>query len=158
MMSDSADQRIFEATQESPDTEQRLAIVQFFEHLLALNMVSQIILTDRNGKLILSTFDFREENNQYYNPLLHEESGVVVSASKLFDALEGLRQKKPACIHAQFHNAIVVQVMEYGVLLTVIGERSKGHFIGGLLSATEKIRTSAVFIDAAKNIEPFVTQ
>lgn len=157
-MSESPCQILYEGQQEIPDDEQRLAIEQFFDHLLALNMVSQIILTDRYGRLILSVFDYRAQNEQFYHPLLNQESNVVVSASKLFDALEDLRQKNPICMHAQFHNALVVQVMECGTLLTVIGEKAKGHFMGGLLCTVEMIRTSKVFLNAVKRIEPFVVQ
>lgn len=158
VLPDSSRQMIYEPQEDAPDSEQRLAIEQFFDHLLALNMVSQIILTDRYGRLIFSVFDARPPTDKYCNPLLFEESNVVVSAGKLFDALEDLRQKMPVYMHAQFHNAIVVQVRECGTLLTVIGERAKGHFMGGVLATVEMIRSSKVFLDAVKRIQPYVKQ
>lgn len=82
------------------------------------------------------------------------ESNVTLSGARCFQNLEQLQLGVPAYIATQYHDAVVVQVMESGgCILTLIGSRSKGHCTGGLLTLLPEIRSSSVYVELLQKVE-----
>lgn len=130
------------------------ALEQYFTHFVHLCLVKQIIISDCHGNSILSILEdpVDDTNVEQADFSASQESNVTLSGARFFASLDQMEMGTPAFIHAQFHNAVVVQLMEGNCLLTVIGARSQGHCVGGILSVAEQIKKSSVYQLALKDI------
>lgn len=156
---------------DSPGT----AIEQFFNHLIHMRLLSQVVLSDRQGNTILTCFGppplsvipspSDQLDGGYGTPdgditadgLGDEEgpmeSNVVLSGARCFQSMDQLHLGQPAYISAQYHDAVVVQSLEKCCLLTLIGTRSHGHCVGGLLGLLPQIRRSPVYAELVAKVE-----
>lgn len=148
------------ATMDAPST----AIEQYFNQLINMRLLSQVVVSDRQGNTIVACFgnsslDATQSNS---NPLpsaslgeeeVMMESNVVLSGARCFQNLEQLQAGTPSYISAQYHDAVVVQTMNRNCLLTLVGSRAQGHFVGGLLSLLPQIRATPVYVELENKVE-----
>jgi hypothetical protein len=152
---------------DSPGT----AVEQYFNELIHMCLLTQVVVSDKQGNTVLACFgppasalddgddgvgggngagDVQEEE-------LQTESNVTLSGARYFQNLEQLRLGTPTYITAQYHDAVVVQLMEPGgCILTLIGSRAKGHFTGGLLSLVPQIHRTKVYTELLRKVEDCV--
>ncbi|CCW70200.1 unnamed protein product [Phytomonas sp. Hart1] len=176
------------------------AIEQYLNQLIQMGLVSQLVLSDRQGNTILSCFgptpsvpakttdeflrgassnltssampnpplpygggrsgkgmtlepSTEDLTNAAAEEAMPIESNVVLSGARCFQNLEQLQLGVPLYISAQYHDAVVVQALDKCAFLTLIGYRSQGHCIGGLLTLIPQIRESSVYHEIAAKLE-----
>ncbi|KPI85057.1 hypothetical protein ABL78_5895 [Leptomonas seymouri] len=153
---------------EAPGT----AVEQYFNQLIHMRLLTQVVVSDKQGDTILACFEppaqmmndsdgTGEGNNNGGSVDGQEEelmeSNVTVSGARYFQNLEQLQLGTPAYITAQYHDAVVVQLMEPGgCILTLIGSRAMGHFAGGLLALVPQIHRTTVYTELLQKVEEFV--
>ncbi|KAK7201178.1 hypothetical protein NESM_000179200 [Novymonas esmeraldas] len=137
------------------------AIEQYFNQLIHMRLLTQVVVSDKEGNTILACFgvpgstdggegrsDGQEEEDM---PM---ESNVTVSAARYFSNLDQLQLGVPSYITAQYHDAVVVQVKEPGgAILSLLGSRAKGHFTGGLLALVPQIHSTSVYKELLRMVE-----
>ncbi|KAG5476628.1 hypothetical protein CUR178_03801 [Leishmania enriettii] len=134
------------------------AVEQYFNQLIHMRLLTQVVVSDKQGNTILACFGTPGTagggSGGGQEDELPMESNVVVSGARYFQNLEQLRLGIPTCVTAQYHDAVVVQRMESGgAILTLIGSRAKGHFTGGLLSLVPQIHSTAVYAELLEKVE-----
>ncbi|KAG5476360.1 hypothetical protein LSCM1_04062 [Leishmania martiniquensis] len=140
------------------------AVEQYFNQLIHMRLLTQVVVSDKQGNTILACFGTpgmvsggtggASGSGDGQEDELPIESNVAVSGARYFQNLEQLRLGTPTHITAQYHDAVVVQLMESGgVILTLIGSRAKGHFTGGLLSLVPQIHSAAVYTELLQKVE-----
>ncbi|KAG5501813.1 hypothetical protein JKF63_04082 [Porcisia hertigi] len=140
------------------------AVEQYFNHLIHMRLLTQVVVSDKQGNTILACFSTPAAMEGDVNGSsgsvdgqedeLPIESNVVLSGARYFQNLEQLQLGTPNYITAQYHDAVVVQLMESGgLILTLIGSRARGHFAGGLLSLVPQIRSTAVYTELLRKVE-----
>ncbi|CAD2215427.1 hypothetical protein, conserved [Angomonas deanei] len=141
------------------------AIEQYLNQLINLLLVSQVVISDKQGNTVLACFGSSEKScitlPDRKGPHAGEktldkpddnadtadmmESNVVLSGSRSFQVMDQLRIPTPRYILSQYHDAVVVQTLDQHCLLTLIGHRSEGHFAGGLLALLPQIRATPAY-------------
>ncbi|KPA86775.1 hypothetical protein ABB37_00842 [Leptomonas pyrrhocoris] len=147
------------------------ALEQYFNQLIHMRLLAQVVVSDKQGNTILACFgspdstmndgagagDGNNHNGGGEGQDEEEwqtESNVTVSGARYFQNLEQLQLGTPTYITAQYHDAVVVQLMEPGgCILTLIGSRAKGQFTGGLLSLVPQIRRTTVYTELLRKVE-----
>ncbi|CCW64108.1 unnamed protein product [Phytomonas sp. EM1] len=176
------------------------AIEQYFNQLIQMGLVSQLVLSDRQGNTILSCFGLTPAaptktegipkrgslNNMMSSAMpnppptyggarnrkdvpveaseedvtntaaeedMPMESNVVLSGARCFQNLEQLQLGVPLYVSAQYHDAVVVQALDKSCFLTLIGYRSQGHCVGGLLVLIPQIQKSTVYHEIIAKVE-----
>ncbi|AYU79656.1 hypothetical protein conserved [Leishmania donovani] len=140
------------------------AVEQYFNQLIHMCLLTQVVVSDKQGNTILACFGTPGAMGGDVNGVsgsgdgqedeLPMESNVTVSGARYFQNLEQLQLGTPTYITAQYHDAVVVQLMEPGgSILTLIGSRAKGHFTGGLLSLVPQIHSTAVYTELLRKVE-----
>ena len=133
------------------------AVEQYFNQLIHMRLLSQVVVSDKQGNTILACFgppaSFMNDGDGQEEEL-PMESNVALSGARDFQNLEQLQLGTPTYITAQYHDAVVVQLMEPGgCILTLLGSRAKGHFTGGLLSLVPQIHRTAVYAELLRKVE-----
>ncbi|RNF27280.1 uncharacterized protein Tco025E_00471 [Trypanosoma conorhini] len=131
------------------------AVEQYFNQLINLRLLTQVVVSDRQGNTIMACFGSPKlpegqegaAHDASYggDDDLTIESNVVLSGARCFQNLEQLQLGVPAYISLQYHDATVVQALDGCCMLTLIGCRSQGHFVGGLLVLLPQIRSTEVY-------------
>eukprot|EP00796_Vickermania_ingenoplastis_P009179 gene9179-6456_t len=134
-------------------TESMSALEQYFQHLQQLNLLSQALISDGQGATILAVHDGTNAMNEEAENM---ESNVALSGVRLFSSLDQLELGRPAYIHAQFHDSVVVHMMEGNIMLTVIGNRSLGHCAGSMISIAKQICAATVYQDALAECKQYM--
>lgn len=131
------------------------AVEQYFNQLIHMRLLTQVVVSDKQGNTILACFGAPPAaGSDGQDEELLMESNVTVSGARYFQNLEQLQLGTPTYITAQYHDAAVVQLMEAcGAMLTLIGSRAKGHFTGGLLSLVPQIRRTPVYMELLRKVE-----
>lgn len=153
------------------------AIEQYFNHLIHMQLLSQVIISDRQGNTILACFghspgrdgaggsaaaaastaggygsggaagdDGTEED-------MLMESNVALSGARCYQNLDQLQLGVPSYISAQYHDGVVVQTLDRNCLLSLIGSRSKGHYVGGLLALLPQIQSTDVYREIVEKVD-----
>lgn len=139
------------------------AVEQYFNQLIYMRLLSQVVISDKQGDTVFFCCgppaammgDADAANDGQDEEMM--ESNVTLSGARCFQNLEQLQLGTPTYITAQYHDAVVVQVMEPDTcILTLVGSRAKGHFTGGLLSLVEQIRANPVYSDMLQKVEECV--
>jgi len=148
------------------------AIEQYLNHLIHMRLLSQAVVSDRQGNTVLACFGAQPAHSpdadggdnmrnsgavldaQQEEEELPMESNVTLSGARCFQNLEQLQLGTPNYIATQYHDAVVVQVVEKGgCILTLIGNRSKGHYTGGLMTLLPQIRSTIVYVELLQKVE-----
>ncbi|GET89415.1 hypothetical protein, conserved [Leishmania tarentolae] len=140
------------------------AVEQYFNQLIHMCLLTQVVVSDKQGNTILACFgtpgamgggvNGGSGSGDGQEDELPMESNVTVSGARYFQNLEQLQLGTPTYITTQYHDAVVVQLMEPGgSILTLIGSRAKGHFTGGLLSLVPQIHNTAVYTELLRKVE-----
>lgn len=117
------------------------AVEIYFQQLLNAREVSQIIISDLQGRIIMvgapsSAADGGEE------VLTEGDTNVVISGARAVTNFKGLGLGVPQFIASQFHDSMSVQFVEGASLVTLVGARSQDHCIGGLIALAQNMRTA----------------
>lgn len=130
------------------------AIEQYFNRLIDMQLLSQVVITDKEGCTIIGCFGPFADGEDLSSIAEDEirESNVVLSSARCFQNLEQLSLGTPEYISAQYHDAIVLQTQEQNTLLTLIGYRSKGHCLGDLLALLPQIRSNTSFQELMQTV------
>lgn len=144
----------------------RTAVEQYFNQLIHMRLLTQVVVSDKQGNTVLACFgpptaavqdgdgNALDDGQEEEPPM---ESNVTLSGARYFQNLEQLQLGTPSYITAQYHDAMVVQLMEPGgCILTLIGSRAKGHFTGGLLSLVPQIHRTTVYTELLRKVEECV--
>lgn len=147
---------------EAPGT----AIEQCFNQLIQLRLLSQVVISDKLGSTILACFGPTGNSGgggsdaasgsgteTIEDDAMPIESNVVLSGARCYQHLEQLGLGQPSFISAQYHDAMVVQTVNRSVLLTLIGHRSQGHTVGGLLALIPQMEGVAVYQELLRKVE-----
>ncbi|KEG07631.1 hypothetical protein DQ04_09231030 [Trypanosoma grayi] len=130
------------------------AIEQYFNRLIDMRLLTQVVVSDRQGNTIVACFgtpqlaevgDDVANGDAYAAEDQMMESNVVLSGARCFQSMEQLRLDVPSYISLQYHDDVVVQSLDGCCMLTLIGCRSHGHFVGGLLVLLGQIRASGIY-------------
>ncbi|KAH9598529.1 hypothetical protein LSM04_002509 [Trypanosoma melophagium] len=131
------------------------AIEQYFNQLINMRLLTQVVVSDRQGNSIVAcTGDSQipEDNEGATNEDAYNTeddfivSNVVVSGARCFQNFEQLQLGSPEYISLQYHDNTVVQILDGECcMLTLIGARSQGHYVGGLLVLLPQIRATAAY-------------
>ncbi|KAG8348105.1 hypothetical protein ERJ75_000869000 [Trypanosoma vivax] len=130
------------------------AIEQYFNHLIKMRLVSQIVVSDTQGDTTVaclsSTAPVDDTNSsapkdEYMTVDPGVESNVVISGARCFQNMDQLNLGTPFYINFQYRDSVVVQAVDGCCILTLIGSRSQGHFVGCLLALLHQIRASVVY-------------
>ncbi|AIN99169.1 hypothetical protein LPMP_260550 [Leishmania panamensis] len=143
------------------------AVEQYFNQLIHMRLLTQVVVSDKQGNTILACFGTPGSMGGDVNGISGSgdgqegeppmESNVTVSGARYFQNLEQLQLGTPTYITAQYHDAVVVQLMESGgSILTLIGSRARGHCTGGLLSLVPQIHSTAVYTELLRKVEECV--
>jgi hypothetical protein len=134
----------------------------YFDQLIGAREVTQVLITDMQGKLILTRSsgssgqigEGGEEESVHHSGLADlPESNVVISGSRAMTSFEGLKLGTPQFVSIQFHDAMAVQFVEGGCIVTLVGARSQDQCLGGLIALAQHMRSSvAAFRDTIKAI------
>lgn len=131
----------------------------YFDQLIGAREVTQVLITDMQGKLILTRsggaapIGEGENEQQPQGAADMPESNVVVSGARAMTSLEGLKLGTPQYISIQFHDAMGVQFVEGSCIVTLVGARSQDQCMGGLIALAQHMRSSVpAFRDTLKAI------
>ncbi|EAN86753.1 hypothetical protein C3747_4g3547c [Trypanosoma cruzi] len=131
------------------------AVEQYFNQLINMRLLTQVVVSDRQGNTIMACFGSSKQpegqegaandGTSGVDDDLTIESNVVLSGAHCFQNLEQLQLGIPSYISLQYHDATVVQSLDGCCMLTLIGCRSQGHFVGGLLVLLPQIRATPAY-------------
>ncbi|EPY26874.1 hypothetical protein STCU_01898 [Strigomonas culicis] len=149
---------------EEPSTAQPL-ILQYYNRLINMRLLSQVVVSDKQGKTILCCFGEPQPSRSDADSELSGgggndgeedmpiESNVVLSGVSTFQMLDQLHLGAPKYISAQYRDTVVVQTMDDTVMLTLIGHRSQGHFVGGLLALLPQMKSNRAYEDLINQVK-----
>lgn len=142
------------------------AIEQYFNQLIHLRMLSQVVVSDRQGNTVLACFGPTPGGNglgpsgasgsamdEMEDDSMPIESNVVLSGARCFQHLDQLGLGVPGFISSQYHDAAVVQAVDGSVMLTLIGNRSQGHAVGGLIALIPQIKKAVSYQELLQKVE-----
>ncbi|ORC87634.1 uncharacterized protein TM35_000212400 [Trypanosoma theileri] len=139
------------------------AIEQYFNQLIHMRLLTQVVVSDRHGNSIVAcTGDSQmpEDSEVATNEDVYNNdddfivSNVVISGARCFQNFEQLQLGSPEYISLQYHDNTVVQILDGECcMLTLIGARSQGHCVGGLLVLLPQIRATEAYQELLKKTE-----
>nr|CCD15384.1 unnamed protein product [Trypanosoma congolense IL3000] len=129
------------------------AIEQYFNELIKMGLLTQVIVSDTRGDTTVACLG-SVEHEEVVGSSSEEaygvcdnvmESNVAISGARCFQNMDQLDLGLPSYISFQYYDNVVVQTLDGCCMLTLIGCRSQGHFVGGLLSLLDQIRSCEVY-------------
>jgi hypothetical protein len=131
----------------------------YFDQLIGAREITQVLITDLQGRLILSrpsgagAAPQGDGDDRQQHAVDLPESNVVVSGARAITSLEGLKLGTPQYISIQFHDSMGVQFVEGSCIVTLVGARSEDQCMGGLIALAQHMRSSVpAFRDTMKTI------
>ncbi|SCU71936.1 uncharacterized protein TEOVI_000351800 [Trypanosoma equiperdum] len=130
------------------------AIEQYFNQLIQMRLLTQVIVSDTRGDTTVACLMGLEHGGDAVVSSSEDtygvaesvmESNVALSGARCFQNLDQLNLGVPLYVSFQYHDDVVVQTLDGCCMLTLIGSRSQGHFVGGLLTLLDQIRSCEAY-------------
>ena len=133
------------------------AAEQYFAMLISLREAQQILVSDKQGRLIVSSI--AKDTAFGYQPGADATtvSNAVLSASRALSNLEQVKVGQPNYFAAQYHDKMCVSFVDGSCIVTIVGQRSLDQCIGGLIGLIPQIRSNQVFQEMSAAVDQALT-